>query len=61
MKAVIPAGERSAVLSKLLEKEITLREHQFYKAALELEANQGLKKEMQNWDTEFMEDGLDNA
>ena len=59
MKAVIPAGERSQILAQLLEQAIVVRETQLFEAALSLEANQGLKNEMAQWDKTFGGDGLD--
>lgn len=61
MKASIPAGERSEVLSSLLEKEIAFREKSLYARAMELEAHEGLRQEMANWDAEFGNDGLDHV
>lgn len=58
MKSTIPAGHRSELLAKLLEKEIQAREANLYKRAAELEACKGLHAEMENWDNEFGQDGL---
>lgn len=60
MKAAIPKRERSKVLAKLLEKELKAREHGLYLVAKELEEHAGLKKEMDTWDKEFDQDGLDD-
>jgi hypothetical protein len=61
MKACIPQRERSKVLAKLLEKEISEREKRLYLRAKALEENQDLKEEMGTWDKEFGEDGLENV
>lgn len=58
MKATIPMGERSQLLAKLLEKEVTLREQTLYQHALKLEKNQHLRKGMQEWDQIFFDDGM---
>lgn len=60
MKVVIPAGERSHVLAKLLKKEIENRENTLYKHALKLEKNKALSKEMKTWEQIFGQDGLDD-
>ncbi len=59
MKAAIPPRERSKVLAILLEKEISAREQSLYLCAKELEKSLGLKKEMNTWNNEFGQDGLD--
>jgi hypothetical protein len=61
MKPAIPARERSKVLALLLENEILKREQMLYACAKELEDNTGLKTEMENWDSEFGEDGLEDV
>lgn len=61
MRAVIPDGERSRLLSELLEKVVKDREQKLYESALLLESDAGLRKEMQQWDESFINDGLDNV
>lgn len=61
MKATISVGERSKLVAEILSKEIEAREEGFYKLAMKLEANRGLGQEMEVWDAEFGEDGLDDA
>jgi hypothetical protein len=61
MKAVIPPRERSKVAAALLEKEISRLEHNLFLSAKELEECTGLKEEMNTWDKEFGQDGLDNV
>jgi hypothetical protein len=61
MKASIPPRERSKVIAILLEKEIKAREQGLYMRAQLLEESTGLKEEMNNWDSEFGGDGLDNV
>jgi len=61
MKAAIPQRERSKVLASLLENEISKRERSLYLRAQALEKNEGLKEEMETWDNEFGQDGLENV
>ncbi len=60
MKSVIPVIERNKVVAAILEKEIIARENGIYFCAKELEANEGVRKEMVAWDGEFGQDGLDD-
>lgn len=60
LKSLIPPGERSQVMTKLLKKEIEEREAQLlYQSAIELEKNLVLNAEMKEWDEAFFNDGLD--
>lgn len=61
MKTVIPARDRSKVVSELLEREITAREQRLFQCAKELEESAALRSEMTVWDSEFAQDGLDDA
>ena len=61
MKAAIPPRERSKVLAGLLEKEINFREQKLYLCAKELEECSGLTEEMEVWEKEFGQDGLDDT
>ena len=61
MKASIPRQERSKIVAAFLENEIRSRENRLYLCAKEFEENQSLKKEMDIWDNEFSQDGLDNV
>lgn len=61
LRANIPARERSKVLCRLLEKEIESREKGLYQRAMELEACAKLSQEMEIWDDEFGEDGLEHV
>jgi hypothetical protein len=58
MKAVVPPGQRSKVLAELLEVEITRRETELYQCALEVEKDEALNKEMEDWNT-TVGDGID--
>jgi len=49
-KSVVPRGERSKVIAKLIEEEIRRRDDKLYKIALELEKNEKLNGEMKDWD-----------
>ena len=58
MKAVIPQRQRSKILAKLLEDEVTLRETKLYQCAREVESDQTLNEEMEEWNT-TAGDGID--
>ncbi|MGO9136155.1 MAG: hypothetical protein ACLP9S_17850 [Syntrophales bacterium] len=58
MKAVIPPRQRSKVLAKLLEDEVKRRESELYQCALEVEGDQALSAEMEDWNT-TIGDGID--
>ena len=58
MKAVIPSRQRSKILTKLLEAEVTLRETKLYQCAREVESDQALNAEMEEWNT-TVGDGID--
>jgi len=49
-RAIVPRGERSKVIAKLIEEEIKKHDERLYKAALELTKNEKLNKEMEEWD-----------
>ena len=58
MKVVIPSGQRSKILTRLLEDEVTLRETKLYQLASEVENDRSLNAEMEEWDT-TIGDGID--
>ncbi|MGZ3580376.1 MAG: hypothetical protein ACXWMH_05410 [Syntrophales bacterium] len=58
MKAIIPPRQRSKVLVKLLEDEVKRRESELYQCALEVESDQALSTEMEDWNT-TTGDGID--
>jgi len=58
MKAVIPPMQRSKILTRLLEDEVTLRETKLYQLAREVENDRSLNTEMEEWDT-TIGDGID--
>jgi len=49
-KSIVPRGERSKIIAKLIEEEVGRRDEKLYKIALELEKNEKLNKEMKEWD-----------
>lgn len=51
MKAVIPARKRSKILAQLLEKEVKRREKALYQCALEVEKDDALNKDMEEWNS----------
>ncbi|HET6461965.1 MAG TPA: hypothetical protein VFG29_14385 [Syntrophales bacterium] len=58
MKAIIPPRQRSKVLAKLLEDEVKRREFELYQCALEVEDDQALSADMEDWNT-TIGDGID--
>lgn len=59
MRVTIPDRQRSKVIARLIEKEVTKREHALYECALAVEKDDGLRREMKEWDV-TLEDGLDD-
>jgi metal-responsive CopG/Arc/MetJ family transcriptional regulator len=59
LRVIIPARQRSRVIAHLIMQEIERREHSLYSCALEVEKDETLNKEMQEWDL-TLSDGLDN-
>jgi metal-responsive CopG/Arc/MetJ family transcriptional regulator len=49
-RSIVPRGERSKIIAKLIEEEVGRRDEKLYKIALELEKNKKLNKEMKDWD-----------
>ncbi|MCK4764479.1 MAG: hypothetical protein KAW12_19930 [Candidatus Aminicenantes bacterium] len=49
LKGLIPPGKRSKVFSELIEKEIERREEALYRCACEVEKDENLNKEMEDW------------
>ncbi|MBS0288988.1 MAG: hypothetical protein JSS07_02975 [Proteobacteria bacterium] len=60
IRTAIPARQRSRIISKLIEQEVKRREDALYRAALALDANEGLSQEMKEWEQAFGNDGLEN-
>lgn len=58
MKVVIPPGQRSKILIRLLEDEVKLRETKLYQLACEVESDKSLNAEMEDWNT-TVGDGID--
>ncbi len=50
MRYSIPTGKRSAIIVRLIEKEVEAREDQLSKCALAVEQDQALHTEMEDWD-----------
>ncbi len=61
MNAAIPAGERSKVAAALFEKEVIKREQSLFLCAKALEESKELKEEMETWEKEFGQDGLEDV
>ncbi len=59
MKAVIPNRQCSKLVAKLLEEEIKKREEELYACACEVEADEELNKEMEDWDV-TIGDGIES-
>lgn len=51
MRASIPPKQRSKVVAHLLEGELKKREQALYQCALEVEADEALRAEMEDWET----------
>ncbi|MDN5871096.1 MAG: hypothetical protein L0H73_10325 [Nitrococcus sp.] len=51
MRASIPPKQRSKVVAQLLEGELKRREQALYQCALEVEADEALREEMEDWGT----------
>lgn len=58
-RAAVPARTRSKLVAELIRKEVIRREQQLYNAALQVEQDQALNKEMEDWDI-TTNDGLEN-
>ncbi len=62
-RSVIPSRQRSAVIARLLEKEVTQREDALYQCAVSVQAednaNPLLQQEVRDWGM-AIGDGLDN-
>jgi hypothetical protein len=59
MKVFIPQRQRSKVFSDLIEKEIERREQSLYRCACEVEKDDALNQEMEDWDV-TVGDGIDD-
>ena len=51
MKAVLPSGQRSRVIARILEKEIDRRERELYECAMAVEADTALNEDLEGWET----------
>ena len=59
MRASIPPKQRSKIVAHLLEQEIKRREQALYQCALDVEADEALKKDMKDWEA-TVGDGIDD-
>ncbi len=59
MKAAIPSRQRSKVIAKLIEEEVSKREQSLFDCAAAVEKDTALNEEMKEWDL-TSGDGLDN-
>ncbi len=50
MNAVFPKRRRSKIIAALLEDEVKKREDELYACACEVEADEALNKEMDDWE-----------
>ncbi len=50
MRSLIPNRMRSKVIAKLLEEELARREEELYQCATEVEKDEALNKEMDEWE-----------
>jgi hypothetical protein len=58
MKAIIPPRQRSKVIVSLLENEVKRLEADLYQCALEVENDQAMNSELEEWNT-TVGDGID--
>jgi hypothetical protein len=59
LRVIIPDRQRSKVIANLIAEEIERRESSLYSCALEVEKDEALNNEMQEWDI-TSNDGLEN-
>jgi metal-responsive CopG/Arc/MetJ family transcriptional regulator len=59
LRFLVPEKQRSKFISNLLEKALLKREDQLFKIASEVEMDDNLNMEMQDWDI-TLNDGLDD-
>lgn len=57
MRITMPARQRSKTITTLIEKEVTKRERQLYNIALQVENDDALTKEMDDWNI-TLDDGV---
>lgn len=57
-KSLVPARQRTGVISYLVELEVQRREHELERVARQVEADDVLNEEMNEWDT-TVADGID--
>jgi hypothetical protein len=60
LRVLIPARQRSQVITELIDKELERREKDLYACALRVEKDQTLKREMKAWDA-TLKDGLEDS
>ena len=59
MKRMIPTRHRSRIITKILEAEISKREHALYQCACEVESDSKLNNEMDDWEA-TVGDGIES-
>ena len=59
-RAIIPAKQRSKLITKLLEIEVLKKERSLYECALAVEQDRALNEEMEDWGV-VVGDGIDDA
>jgi hypothetical protein len=59
MKVVLPPGQRSRVISRILEDEVVRREQELYDCAVAVEGDSLLNEELEDWNV-TTGDGVDN-
>jgi hypothetical protein len=60
MRATIPDRKRSKTIAQLIEQEVVRREEALYRCATEVEKDQALHRELQDWEV-TLQDGLDGT
>lgn len=60
IRASIPERQRSKVFSRLIEDELARQDEDLYKAALAVENDQALTKEMMEIEQNLFKDGLED-
>ncbi len=58
-RTTVPSRQRSKVVVRLIEKEIEKREMALYQCALDVEKDEKLHEEMEDWNV-TIKDGLDD-
>ena len=59
LRTALPPRQRSKVIAQLIAAEVTRREKMLYQAAMDVEQDETLNKDMEDWDN-TLQDGLDD-